>query len=97
MPNTLLRAGLAGNTGTDLTGSVVRNRDIQWAANPEGMLSNHFGMRLVITRFGVTHSKEFTTAQYKKRDRTMTDAALEFLLTAVDPIPYDVEHIAHEL
>jgi hypothetical protein len=61
------------------------------------MWSNHFGMRLVITPFGVTHWKEFTTAQCKKRDRTITDAALEFLLTAADPIPYDVQRIAHEL
>jgi hypothetical protein len=77
---------------------VVRNRDIQWAANPgKGCGRTTSACRLVITPFGVTHWKEFTTAQCKKRDRTITDAALEFLLTAADPIPYDVQRIAHEL
>ena len=41
--------------------------------------------------------KEFITAQFKKRGRNITDAALEFLLTAADLIPYDVQRIAHEL
>jgi uncharacterized protein len=41
--------------------------------------------------------KEFITAQFSKRGRTLDDEALTTLLATADLIPYDVQRIAHEL
>jgi hypothetical protein len=41
--------------------------------------------------------KEFITAQFRKRSKTIDDAALTSLLDTADLIPYDVQRIAHEL
>jgi hypothetical protein len=41
--------------------------------------------------------REFITSQFRRRGRTIDDAALATLLGAADLIPYDVQRIAHEL
>jgi hypothetical protein len=41
--------------------------------------------------------KEFITAQFRKRGRTLDDEVLTTLLATADLIPYDVQRIAHEL
>jgi len=55
------------------------------------------GPQMFLDKIDAADWKEFITAQFKKRGRNITDAALEFLLTAADLIPYDVQRIAHEL
>jgi hypothetical protein len=65
--------------------------------SPPAALFTSLGPQVFLDKIDAADWKEFITAQFKKRGRTITDAALEFLLTAADLIPYNVQRIAHEL
>jgi len=55
------------------------------------------GPQMFLDKIDAADWKDFIIAQFKKRGRTIADAALEYLLNAADLIPYDVQRIAHEL
>ena len=55
------------------------------------------GPQIFLDKIAAADWKEFITAQFRKRGRTVVDTAVEFLLHASDLIPYDVQRIAHEL
>jgi uncharacterized protein len=55
------------------------------------------GPQVFLDKISAADWKEFITAQFQRRGRTVADPALELLLNAADLIPYDVQRIAHEL
>jgi uncharacterized protein len=55
------------------------------------------GPQVFLDKISAADWKAFITAQFQRRGRTITEPALQFLLTAADLIPYDVQRIAHEL
>jgi len=55
------------------------------------------GPQMFLDKIAAADWKEFITAQFHKRGRTLDEKAIDALLTAADLIPYDVQRIAHEL
>ena len=55
------------------------------------------GPQMFLDKIDSADWKEFIVVQLRKRGRTITEPALEFLLKSADLIPYDVQRIAHEL
>ncbi len=55
------------------------------------------GPQIFLDKISAADWKQFITAQFQRRGRTIADPALELLLSAADLIPYDVQRIAHEL
>ncbi|HZD30172.1 MAG TPA: hypothetical protein VE779_00785, partial [Candidatus Angelobacter sp.] len=55
------------------------------------------GPQMFLDKISADDWQKFITAQFHKRGRTLSEAAMEFLLDAADLIPYDVQRIAHEL
>jgi len=55
------------------------------------------GPQMFLDKIAAADWQDFITAQFKKRGRTLAPEALEYLLSAADLIPYDVQRIAHEL
>ena len=55
------------------------------------------GPQVFLDKISAPDWKQFITAQFQRRGRTVTEPALELLLNAADLIPYDVQRIAHEL
>lgn len=55
------------------------------------------GPQVFLDKISAADWKQFITAQFQRRGRTIAEPALELLLSAADLIPYDVQRIAHEL
>jgi hypothetical protein len=55
------------------------------------------GPQIFLDKIDTGAWQEFITAQFHKRGRTIAEPALEYLFSASDLIPYDVQRIAHEL
>ena len=55
------------------------------------------GPQMFLDKIAAADWKEFITAQFHKRGRTLDEKAIDALLIAADLIPYDVQRIAHEL
>ncbi len=55
------------------------------------------GPQMFLDKIAAADWKEFIARQFRKRGRTLDDAAMETMLAAADLIPYDVQRIAHEL
>ena len=55
------------------------------------------GPQMFLDKIDSADWKEFIVVELRKRGRTITEPALEFLLKSADLIPYDVQRIAHEL
>jgi uncharacterized protein len=55
------------------------------------------GPQMFLDKISATDWKEFITAQFHKRARTIAEPDLQTLLDSADLIPYDVQRIAHEL
>ncbi|MFZ0301500.1 MAG: ATP-binding protein [Terracidiphilus sp.] len=58
---------------------------------------NKAGPQMFLDKIDASDWKEFITRQFRKRGRSLDEAALKALLNAADLIPYDVQRIAHEL
>jgi uncharacterized protein len=55
------------------------------------------GPQMFLDKISADDWKEFITAQFHKRGRTIAEPDLQLLLDSADLIPYDVQRIAHEL
>jgi hypothetical protein len=55
------------------------------------------GPQMFLDKIDAGDWKEFIARHFKKRGRSLNDAAMDALLNAADLIPYDVQRIAHEL
>lgn len=55
------------------------------------------GPQMFLDKIDAADWKEFISRQFRKRGRSLEDAAMDALLKAADLIPYDVQRIAHEL
>jgi hypothetical protein len=55
------------------------------------------GPQMFLDKIDAEDWKEFITAQFRRRGRTIDEAAMDLMLSAADLIPYDVQRIAHEL
>ena len=55
------------------------------------------GPQMFLDKIDAEDWKEFIAAQFRRRGRSIDEAAMELLLSAADLIPYDVQRIAHEL
>jgi hypothetical protein len=55
------------------------------------------GPQMFLDKISAADWKEFITAQFHKRGRTIGEPDLQLLLDSADLIPYDVQRIAHEL
>jgi hypothetical protein len=55
------------------------------------------GPQMFLDKISAADWKEFITAQFHKRGRTIAEPDLQLLLDSADLIPYDVQRIAHEL
>jgi len=55
------------------------------------------GPQMFLDKIPAEAWREFITSQFRRRGRTIDDAALSTLLATADLIPYDVQRIAHEL
>src|SRR6185437_2968848 len=53
------------------------------------------GPQMFLDKISADAWKEFITAQFRRRGKTIEDQALTTLLTTADLIPYDVQRIAH--
>lgn len=55
------------------------------------------GPRMFLDKIPDLAWKNFIHREFRKRERALSDAALEQILAAADRIPYDVQRVAHEL
>lgn len=55
------------------------------------------GPRLFLKKIPPEPWREFIRTQFGRRGRKVADEATELLLATADPIPYDVQRLAHEL
>jgi hypothetical protein len=55
------------------------------------------GPQMFLDKISAADWREFITAQFHKRGRTIAEPDLQLLLDSADLIPYDVQRIAHEL
>jgi hypothetical protein len=98
----------SGSVENALRNEVQRQREVGYVLSGsqpslmEGMLSprrpfHKAGPKLFLDKIPAAAWKAFIPAQFRRRNHSLTEAALEHLLEAADLIPYDVQRIAHEL
>lgn len=91
-----------------LRNEVQRQREVAYVfagSQPslmEDMLSarrpfHKAGPKMFLDKIPAVAWKEFIVAQFRRRQRSVVEGALDYLLAAADLIPYDVQRIAHEL
>ncbi|MGD0697035.1 MAG: hypothetical protein ABSB82_19630 [Terriglobia bacterium] len=55
------------------------------------------GPKMFLDKISAHAWKDFIVGQFRRRQRSLAEPALDYLLDAADLIPYDVQRLAHEL